>query len=59
MTLRVLLHDILAELDPDGGGFRTSEAAERLDDHFLSPTGANRVERLTATIGEVLPCACA
>ena len=30
MTLRVLLHDILAELDPDGGGFRTSEAADLL-----------------------------
>jgi hypothetical protein len=30
MTLRVLLHDILAELDPDGGGFRTSEAADML-----------------------------
>lgn len=30
MTLRNLLHDIVAELDADGGGFRTNEAANLL-----------------------------
>jgi hypothetical protein len=30
MTLRDLLHDIVAELDADGGGFRTNEAANLL-----------------------------
>lgn len=50
MTLRDLLHDIVAELDADGGGFRTNEAANLLyakacDGHGDIPRLVERLAR--------------